>query len=225
MQIGILGTGGVGRTLAGALASGGHDVVLGSRDPDAALAREEPNQQTGTTLAGWHADHPQVGIAPFAGAAEHGEVVMNATSGSGALAAVDAAGAGPDGKILIDVTNPLAWSERGVSLIVANTDSLAEQIQRAHPEVRVVKALNTVTAALMVDPGSLHGGDHSLPICGNDTAAKVQVTEWLRAWFGWTDVIDLGDLAGARSMEAYILLWLRLYEASGTTLFNTKVVR
>ena len=112
-----------------------------------------------------------------------------------------------------------------MSLAVANTDSLAERIQRAVPRARVVKALNTVTASLMVDPGSLDGGDHTLPICGNDDEAKREVTRRLGDWFGWRDVLDLGDLSAARGMEAYLLQWLRIMQAIGTPILNTKVVR
>lgn len=226
MRIGILGTGGVGRTVAGALSNQGHDVVMGSRDAAAALASTDVNDQTGTTLAGWHETAPAVQIATFAEAAQHGEAVMNATSGAGSLAALAAAGdASLDGKVVIDISNPLVWSDQGASLSVMNTDSLAEQAQRQHPGARIVKALNTVTAAIMVDPSMLAGGDHTLPICGNDEGAKQQVTAWLREWFGWQDVLDLGDLAGARATEAYLLFWLRLYQATGSPIVNTKVVR
>jgi predicted dinucleotide-binding enzyme len=226
MNIAIFGTGGVGRTLAGALDHGGHDVVMGSRDPAKALANLEVNQQTGTTLVGWHEGYPGVRIAPFAEAAAHGVVILNATSGAGSLSALAAAGdENLDGKVVIDIANPLVWSEQGASLSVMNTDSLAEQAQRAHPGAKVVKALNTLTAALMVDPAALAGGDHTLPICGNDEGAKQQVTGWLRSWFGWSDVLDLGDLSAARGMEAYLLLWLRLYQATGTSMVNIKVVR
>jgi hypothetical protein len=226
MLIGILGTGGVARTLAGTLSERGHEVVIGSRDPEAALARDEVNHQTGTTLAGWHEANPAVRIGRFTDAASHGEPVINATSGTGSLAAIAAAGTDHlDGTILIDAANPLEPSEQGMRLSVANTDSLAEQIQRAVPGARVVKALNTVTAPLMVNPGSLHDGDHTLPICGNDDGAKRDVARWLGEWFGWRDVLDLGDLSAARGMEAYLLLWLRFMQATGTPTFNTKIVR
>ncbi len=226
MRIGILGTGGVGRTLAGALSERGHEVVMGSRDPEAALASTEVNQQTDTTLSGWHESNTAVRVATFAEAATHGEVLMLATAGDGSLAAAAAAGDEHlDGTVLIDISNPLAWSDQGPSLTVMNTDSLAEQVQRQHPGARVVKALNTVTASLMVDPSMLAGGDHTLPICGNDDDAKQQVTRWLGEWFGWHDVLDLGDLSGARATEAYLLFWIRLYQATGTPVVNTKVVR
>jgi 8-hydroxy-5-deazaflavin:NADPH oxidoreductase len=226
MQIGILGTGVVGQTLASALADEGHEVVMGSRDPAVALANTEANRMTGRTLASWHEEHADVRIATFAETAAHGDVVMNATSGVGSLAALEAAGSDQlDGKILIDVANPLVFSQAGVSLSVANTDSLAEQIQRAYPNVRVVKALNTLTATLMVDPGALADGDHTLPIAGNDEAAKDRVTAWLKEWFGWRDVMDLGDLTAARGMEAYLLLWLPLRQAVDSGMLNIKVVR
>lgn len=226
MRIGILGTGGVGRTLAGALSERGHDVVMGSRDPEAALASTDVNQQTDTTLSGWHDSNAAVRVATFAEAAAHGEVLMLATAGDGSLAATAAAGDDLiDGKVLIDISNPLSWSDQGPSLTVMNTDSLAEQVQRQHPGARVVKALNTVTASLMVGPATLAGGDHTLPICGNDDDAKRQVTRWLGEWFGWRDVLDLGDLSGARATEAYLLFWIRLYQATGSPVVNTKVVR
>lgn len=226
MRIGILGTGGVARTLAGALAAREHEVVIGSRDPAAALAREEESTGTGPTLAEWHGTHPAVHVGTLGDAASHGEILMNATPGTGSLAAIEAAGHDRfTDTILIDVANPLVWSEGAMSLAVANTDSLAERIQRAVPRARVVKALNTVTASLMVDPGSLDGGDHTLPICGNDDEAKREVTRRLGDWFGWRDVLDLGDLSAARGMEAYLLLWLRIMQAIGTPILNTKVVR
>ena len=225
MRIAIIGTGGVARTLAGALATGGHDVVLGSRDPAAALARDDVNRQTGTTLAGWSAQHPSVRIVPNAEAATHGETVWNAASGTASIAALEAGGSDLDGKILVDITNPIVRSDAGVTLEPFGTDSLAEQIQRTLPNARVVKALNTVTAAVMIDPGSLGGGDHSLPICGNDVAAKREVAGWLTDWFGWRDVYDLGDLTAARAQEAYLLFWLRLMQSNGSSIVSTKIVR
>jgi hypothetical protein len=225
MQIAIIGTGGVARTLAGALATKGHDVVLGSRDPAAALARDDVNQQTGTTLAGWADANPSVEIVPNAEAAAHGETVWNATSGTAAIPALEAGAADLDGRIVVDIANPIVRSDAGVTLEPIGTDSLAERIQRALPNARVVKALNTVTAAVMIDPGSLAGGDHSLPICGNDDDAKRKVAGWLSDWFGWRDVYDLGDLTAARAQEAYLLFWLRLMQTSGSSIVSTKIVR
>ena len=110
------------------------------------------------------------------------------------------------------------------SLTVCNTDSIAEQIQRAIPEAKVVKALNTMTAALMVDP-SLVEGDHDVFVCGNDAGAKAQVTELLKGGFGWKHVVDLGDLTAARGQEMFVIFWVRLYSAGGSPMFNVHVVR
>ena len=225
MRIGIIGTGGVARTLAGALAAKGHEVALGSRDPRAALGRDDVNRQTGTTLAGWSAENAGVPIVPILEAAAHGDTVWNATSGAAGSAPVASAGAALDGKIVVDITNPIVRSGDTVTLEPIGTDSLAEAIQRAVPGARVVKALNTVTAAVMVDPASLAGGDHTLPICGNDDDAKREVAGWLADWFGWRDVLDIGDLAAARAQEAYLLFWLRLMQTAGTSIVSTKIVR
>ena len=224
MRIAIIGTGGVARMLAGALDAKGHDVVLGSRDPAAALARDDVNRQTGTTLAGWSEEHPGVRIVPNAAAAGHGETVWNAASGA-SISALEAGGTDLDGKIVIDIANPIVRSDAGVTLDPIGIDSLAERIQRALPNARVVKALNTVTARVMIDPGSLAGGDHTLPICGNDHAAKREVAGWLTDWFGWRDVYDLGALTAARAQETYLLFWLRLMQTNGNPMVSTKIVR
>jgi 8-hydroxy-5-deazaflavin:NADPH oxidoreductase len=107
---------------------------------------------------------------------------------------------------------------------VANTDSLGEQIQRAFPGVRVVKSLNTITAALMVDPGQVAGGDHHVFVSGDDPDAKAQVMRLLTDGFGWRQVIDLGDITSARAAEMYVALWLRLFGALGTPMVSLKVV-
>jgi predicted dinucleotide-binding enzyme len=226
MRIGIIGTGGVARTLAGALARNGHEVALGSRDPDAALARDDVNAQTGTTLSGWSATNPDVRIVTNAEAAAHGATVWNAASGVASLGGLETAiGGHVAGKIFVDITNPIVRSAEGVTLDPIGTDSFAERIQRSFSTARVVKALNTVTAAVMIDPASLGGGDHTLPICGNDDDAKREVTGWLTDWFGWRDILDIGDLSAARAQEAYLLFWLRLMQTTGSSIVSTKVVR
>jgi predicted dinucleotide-binding enzyme len=222
----VLGTGVVGQTLAGKLAEVGHDVMVGTRDPEAALARTESPNEWSPAFGAWHASNPSVGVGTFEQAAAHGESVINATSGTASLAALEAAGAGNlAGKILIDVANPLDFSQGMPPVLsVANTDSLAEQIQRAFPDARVVKTLNTVTASLMVDPRSLADGDHDLFVAGNDAEAKARVREWLEAWFGWKRFVDLGDITGARGAEMFLPLWLRIAASEGY-LVNVKVVR
>ncbi|MGH2841433.1 MAG: NADPH-dependent F420 reductase, partial [Solirubrobacteraceae bacterium] len=157
--------------------------------------------------------------------AAYGEVVVNATAGAASLQALEQAGAEQlAGKVLVDVSNPLDFSQgMPPTLTVCNDDSLGEQIQRAFPDARVVKTLNTVTAALMVEP-ALVPGAHTVFVCGNDDGAKTQVRELL-AGFGWPpdSILDLGDISAARGTEMYLPLWLRLWGATGTGVLNVEV--
>jgi predicted dinucleotide-binding enzyme len=201
MRIGILGTGVVGKTLGTKLVKLGHDVRMGSRSAGGENAKAWMKAAGGKSSEG-----------TFADAAAHGEMVFNCTSGMVSLDALNAAGPKTlDGKILVDVANPLDFS-KGMppTLSVCNTDSLGEQIQRAFPSARVVKALNTVTASAMVDPASIPGA-HDVFVCGNDADAKAKVVDLLKTGFGWKEVVDLGDITGARSQEMILPLWLRLF--------------
>jgi predicted dinucleotide-binding enzyme len=163
----------------------------------------------------------------FADAASFGELVFNCTMGIGSLDALAAAGKEHlNGKILIDVSNPLDFS-KGMPpvLTVCNQDSLGEQIQRHFPDVYVVKALNTMWCGLMVNPRML-SDEHNVFICGNFPEAKSKVKELLST-FGWKDseMIDLGDISSARGTEMYLPLWLRAWGAMQTGAFNIKLVR
>ncbi len=226
MKIAVLGTGTVGRTLAGRAASLGHDVAIGTRDPQATLARTDTDAMGNAPYSAWQADHADVALLPFADAAAHGELVVNASSGGASLEVLRLAGAeNLAGKVLVDVANPLDFSNGfPPSLSVKDTDSLAEQIQRAFPDAKVVKTLNTLNAALMVDPAELAGGDHTIFVSGDDAGAKATVTELLGS-FGWKDIIDLGDLSTARGAEMLLPIWLRLMNTLGTPAFNFKIVR
>jgi predicted dinucleotide-binding enzyme len=217
----------VGQAISGKLAELGHDVMVGTRDVAQTLARTDPHPYGFPPFSVWHQQQPKVRLGTFAEAAAHGEMVINATNGTATLAALRSAGeAHLNGKVLIDIANPLDFSQGNPpSLSVSNTDSLGEQIQRAYPNVKVVKTLNTVTAFLMVNPALVGNGDHTIFVSGNDAAAKAQVTEWLKGWFGWKDVIDLGDITNARGTEMYLPIWLRMWGALGTGMFNIKVVR
>jgi 8-hydroxy-5-deazaflavin:NADPH oxidoreductase len=215
MKIAIFGTGMVGTTIGTKLISLGHEVKMGSRTVDNAKATAWVEASGKTASQGTYAD-----------AAVFGEIAFNCTAGTGSLAAIEAAGpANLAGKVLVDVSNPLDFS-KGMppSLSVCNTDSTAEQLQRACPDARVVKALNTMNCALMVDP-SLIKGEHDVFLCGNDAGAKGQVTEILTGWFGWKNVVDLGDLTAARGQEMFVILWVRLYGALKSPNFNVHVVR
>ena len=216
MRIGVLGTGMVGAAIATKLVELGHEVVMGSRTAD--------NEQAAEWASAAGAGASQ---GTFADAAAHGEVVVNCTAGTASLEALAAAGADNiAGKVLVDVANPLDYSQgMPPSLSVSGTDSLGEQIQRAFPDTRVIKALNTVNCEVMVDPARVPG-EHDVFVCGNDEQAKATVVELLGS-FGWPagHVRDLGDISAARGTEAYLLLWIRLWGYLGTGYFNVHVVR
>jgi hypothetical protein len=225
MKIAVLGTGMVGQTIALRLSGLGHRVVIGTRDPQATLARTEAGSTGTPAFRDFAAAHPEIELGTFAEAAKLAELVVNATGGSGALPALRAVGADNlEGKVLIDISNPLDFSQGfPPTLFVKDTDSLAEQIQREFPATRVVKSLNTLTAELMVHPDQL-GEESTVFVSGDDGAAKATVTDLLRS-FGHTDVIDLGDLSSARGTEMLLPVWLRLMGALGTGKFNFKIVR
>lgn len=223
MQIGILGTGTVGRALAEGFVRTDHDVFVGTRDVHATTVR--PSTGGAPSMAEWLAANPRVALVDLSSAAESADVVVNATSGGACLVALEAAGA-PNlaGKPLVDAANPLDFSAGfPPTLTVKDTDSLAEQVQRAFPEARVVKALNTLTAALMTRPDLLPEPT-TLPIAGDDAQAK-SVVAGLLAEFGWRDILDLGGLSSARGMEMWLPLWLRTMTALGTPMFNLRIVR
>jgi 8-hydroxy-5-deazaflavin:NADPH oxidoreductase len=226
MKIAVLGTGMVGRALAGRLAGLGHGVIVGTRDVAATMARTEPDGMGNPPYPAWAEQFPDVRLAIYAEAAADAELLVNATAGAVSLATLEAAGAqNLADKILIDIANPLDHSQGfPPSLFVQNTDSLAERIQGAFPRLRVVKTLNTMNAHLMVDPRSLADGDHSVFVSGNDANAKQVVTGILES-FGHTDVIDLGDITTARGSEMMLPIWIRLMGVLGTPAFNFKVVR
>lgn len=226
MKVAVLGTGMVGRALARRLAELGHEVTVGTRRVETTMARTESDRMGNPPYAEWAHAHPEVTLAPFAAAAAAAELVVNATSGDASLAALEAAGReNLAGKVLLDIANPLDYSQGfPPSLSVSNTDSLGEQIQAAFPEARVVKSLNTMNALLMVDPRQLADADHTVFVSGDDPAAKQVVTELLRS-FGHTDVVDLGDLSTARGTESLLPVWVRLYGVLGVPMFQFKVVR
>jgi 8-hydroxy-5-deazaflavin:NADPH oxidoreductase len=227
MRIGILGTGMVGKSVAARLAELDHEVVVGTRDPAVTLASEEPDRYGNPPFKVWHEQHPEVKLGSFADAAAHGELVVNATAGTASLEALRLAGeANLAGKVLIDIANALDYSQGIPPMpLVSTTDSLGERIQRAFPAVRVAKALNTMSALLMVNPRQLADGGHTVFVCGDDPEAKALVTGLLTDGFGWRDVIDLGDLTAARATEMVLPIWLRLWGALQVPMFNLKVVR
>jgi predicted dinucleotide-binding enzyme len=226
VRLGVLGTGVVGKTITARLAGLEHEVMVGTRNPEATLSRTEPDQFGNPPFSDWQQEHPAVELGTFGEAAAYGEMVVNATSGVVSLEALKIAGEeNLNGKILIDISNPLDFSQgMPPTLSVSNTDSLGEQIQRRFPEAKVVKTLHTMNAYLMVDPTQLAGADHTVFVSGDSAEAKEKVTDLLRR-MGWTDIIDLGDITTARGTEMLLPIWLRLFGALQKPVFNFKIVR
>ena len=226
MKVGIIGSGVVAQTLGTKLIELGHDVVLGTRDP----AKLDDKRGMGATLREWIASVNKTDrkgkVATFQEAAAHGDLLINATQGEASVEALKLAGADKVGpKVLIDTANLLDFSKGmppGVGASQARC--LAEQIQAAFPNLKVVKSLNTIGAPVMVAPQALAGGEHTVFVSGNDAPAKAAAAELLKS-FGWKDVLDLGDISSARGPEMYMAMWLRLWGATGTGMINVKVVR
>jgi 8-hydroxy-5-deazaflavin:NADPH oxidoreductase len=202
MKIAVLGTGMVGNAIATKLVNVRHQVMMGSR-----TANSEAGQEWLRSVGG------KAQIGTFADTSAFGEIVFDCTNGANSLTALRLAGAiNLRDKILIQVGNPLDFS-KGMppTLTICNTDSLGEQIQREFPDVRVVKALNTVNCDIMIAPSRVPG-DHELFICGNNAAAKREVAKYLCEWFDWRpgNIIDLGDITNSRGTEMFLALWVRL---------------
>jgi predicted dinucleotide-binding enzyme len=211
MKIGMLGTGAVGQTVGAKLVAMGHDVMMGARAADNEKVLGFA-QRTGGKAG------------TFADAAAHGEMVINGTRGDTSLGMLSALASELKGKILLDVSNPLDFSHGyPPHLTVSNTDSLAEQIQRALPETFVVKSLNTVNCAVMIEPSRVPG-HHTVFVSGNDARAKGRVMDFLRS-LGWVSIIDLGDITSARAAEQLLPLWVRLFGVLGTADFNIAVMK
>ncbi len=216
MKIAVFGTGNVGDTIGSKLIELGHTVVMGSRTADNEKAKAFVAKHNGKATAG-----------TFADAAAFGEMIFNCTAGVGSVEALKLAGEkNLNGKVLVDIANPLDFS-KGMppTLAVVNTNSLGEEIQATFPQLKVVKALNTMWCGLMVNPMMINGGDHHTFVSGNDADAKEQVKKILRS-FGWAEnnILDLGDITKARGTEMYLPLWLSIYGATNNGAFNVKLV-
>jgi 8-hydroxy-5-deazaflavin:NADPH oxidoreductase len=216
MKIGVLGTGNVGDTIGSRLIELGHEVMMGSRTATSEKVLAFAAKHKGKASSG-----------TFADAAAFGELIFNCGKGVEAMAILKSAGEkNLNGKVLIDLSNPLDFSKGfPPSLSVCNTSSIGEEIQKAFPEVRVVKSLNTMSCHLMVNPLSLNNGDHDVFMGGNNANAKKTVSDLLES-FGWKPehIIDLGDISSARGMEMILPIWLRLYGSKNSANFNFKIV-
>jgi 8-hydroxy-5-deazaflavin:NADPH oxidoreductase len=228
MKIAIFGTGMVGQTLAVALAGKGHSVTIGTRDVEKSLATTAPNAFGMPAFGTWHKANSKIEVATFADAAARGELIINATTGFSILEILKSIpNAAVNNKVMIDAANALDFS-KGMPPRVSITDtagaSIGERLQNAYPTLRVVKALNTITAFAMLNP-SIVPGDSTLFICGNDAAAKAEVTALLQS-YGWKDVLDLGDISSSAATELMMPVWLKIWGKLGAnTVFNYKIVR
>lgn len=215
MKYAILGTGMVGQTLAHKLLENGHQVMMGSRSKVSEGVKNWVRSTKGKGVGG-----------TFSEASQYADVLFNCTKGEYSLEALKMAGKqNLIGKLLIDVSNPLDFSQgMPPRLLMCNDNSLGEEIQKMFPRTNVVKALNTVNCAVMVKP-SLLKEDHDLFICGNDENAKRQTKMILCEDFGWKTIHDLGDITNSRGTEQILPLWMRLYALYRTGEFNFKVVK
>ncbi|KAA9037138.1 NADP oxidoreductase [Ginsengibacter hankyongi] len=215
-KIAVLGTGMVGDTIGSKLIELGHEVMMGSRTQGNEKAKAFVAKHNGKASAG-----------TFAEAAGFGEIIFNCTAGVGSIEALKmAAEKDLDGKIIVDIANPLDFSNgMPPSLAIVNTNSLGEEIQKTFPQTKVVKALNTMWCGLMVKPAMINGGDHSTFVSGNDANAKEEVKKILKS-FGWNEanILDLGDITTARGTEMFLPLWLQIYTATNNGAFNIKIV-
>jgi len=230
MKIAIIGTGAVGRTLASKLAELNHEIMMGTRNVSDKLAVTTSDDRGNSPFIEWLKTNSKVELGTFAEAAAFGEMIINATNGSNSVTALILAGKkNLGGKVLIDISNPLDFSNGMPPSLLAglnNTNSLGEEIQKTFSETLVVKTLNTLWCGLMVKPDLIGKGDHINFISGNNTDAKAKVKKLLNQ-MGWKDenIIDLGDITGARATESMLPIWLRVMSLSKSGVFNFKIVR
>ena len=216
MKIAVLGTGTVGNTIGSRLIELGHAVMMGSRTAD--------NEKV-KAFVDKHGRYASAGT--FADAAALSDIIFNCTAGVASNEALTMAGGNNmNGKIIVDLANPLDFSHGAPpSLSVVNTGSLGEEIQKAFPRSKVVKTLNTMWCGIMVNPALVNNGDHNVFLCSNYEDAKEEVRKILLS-FGWKEenIIDLGDLTAARGTEMFLPLWLKIYGTKKGSAFNIKVV-
>jgi 8-hydroxy-5-deazaflavin:NADPH oxidoreductase len=229
VRFGILGTGAVGKTIAARLAGLGHEVMVGTRDPEETMSRIEPDPYDNPPFSAWQEEHSEVRLGMFAEAAAHGEMIVNATAGAVSLEALEQAGEDNlNGKVLIDIARHRqsprlrkghATFALGIEYRLAGRADTAE-VSRGEGRQNLTHHDRTPH----VDPAQLAAADYTVFVSGGDSDAKVKVSELLRS-LGWTDIIDLGDISTARGTEMLLPIWLRLFGALQKPIFNFKIVR
>jgi len=208
MKIGILGTSGVGRTLAAKFVSDENEVMIGTRDVEETLSKSQPDAMGSPPYKEWQKINPKIKLGTFADTAKFGEMIILATFGDATKNAIDLAGKDNfNGKVVIDTTNPLDFSKGvppGFTATLGN--SLGEQIQKHIPQAKVVKAFNTIGAHIMVSP-KREEGDPDFFIAGNDDDAKKKISDIAKGW-GWKGVVDLGDISKSFWLEGLAMIWI-----------------
>ncbi len=221
MKLAILGTGSVGQAFATRFSGLGHQVMIGTRS----VADKTADPKFSEYLS----KNPLVALGTFGQAAAFGELLVNASKGATTLQMLKDAGSDNlKGKILVDVSNPLDFSQGmppGLIPELSNFNSLGEEIQKQFPGTLVVKTLNTMWNGIMLNPTMIGQGDHINYICGNDDGAKKKTIDLLHQ-LGWKDehLLDLGDIRSARATEATLPIWLRVCGAKKSSAFNFKIV-
>ncbi len=229
MKIAILGTGNVGQTFATTFIAQGHEVIMGTRNVADTLARKATDNYGSLPFGEWHSKNAAVKLTTFAEAVATSDIVLNALQGAASISAISSVDkAAFDGKILLDISNPLDFSKGFPPTLLDglnNSNSLGEEIQKTLPNAKVVKTLSTMYSAIMVNPTMVGNGDHNVFIAGNDADAKAKVKDILTS-FGWiaNNILDLGDISKARGVEMYLPLWLSIYGATNNGAFNIKIV-
>lgn len=209
MKVGILGTGMVGRILAEKFIADGNEVMIGTRNIEQTLTKSEQDMLRNRPFKEWQESNPIVKLGTFEDAAKFGEIILIATFGNAATNAIELAGRENFAdKIVIDPTNPIDVSKGGIPEFTATSgNSLGEQIQKLLPQAKVVKAFNTVSMHIVVNP-KRQDGVPVLLIAGNDEGAKKYVGTIANNW-GWNDVVDYGDISESFFLEAFGMIWIR----------------
>jgi predicted dinucleotide-binding enzyme len=204
MKIGIIGSGDVARTLGDGLVAAGHDVMIGTRD----VKRKE--------LKSWHKKNDKhKSLGSTTEAASFAEVSILATAWHATEDILAQIRPELAGKVVIDVTNPIVFNDNEApELTVGHSMSGGEIVQHSLPDSHVVKALNIINHAHMVNP-KYKQGTPTMFICGNNQSAKAHTVEMLND-FGWDDIVDIGPIEKSRILEPLCLLWIEYGVSRGT---------